>query len=115
MGGAITALPQHTPFSYLLDRMSTPAPPTSPAFSTSVSGSAWRQSATPYENATAESFFKTLEREEVYGNHYQTFPEAETNLGQFIADVYHAKRMHSSLGYRPSLEVEAVHAATAGS
>ena len=61
----------------------------------------------PYENAKAESFFKTLKREEVYLNHYQTFNEAEANLGRFIADVYNAKRLHSSLGYRPPTEFEA--------
>jgi len=67
----------------------------------------------PYDNAKAESFFKTLKREEVYLNHYQTFQDAEANLGRFIADVYNAKRLHSSLGYRPPIEFEAVHAATA--
>ncbi len=69
----------------------------------------------PYENAKAESFFKTLKREEVHLNHYQTFREAEANLGRFIADVYNAKRLHSSLGYRPPIEFEAIHAATARS
>jgi putative transposase len=66
----------------------------------------------PYENAKAESFFKTLKREEVHLNHYQTFQEAEANLGRFIADVYNAKRLHSSLGYRPPIEFEAIQAAT---
>jgi transposase InsO family protein len=37
----------------------------------------------PYDNAKAESFFKTLKREEVYLKDYQTFAEAEANLGQF--------------------------------
>jgi transposase InsO family protein len=69
----------------------------------------------PYENATAESFFRTLKREEVHLNHYQTFQEAEANLQRFIADVYNAKRRHSSLGYRPPIEFEAIHAATARS
>jgi transposase InsO family protein len=41
----------------------------------------------PYDNAKAESFFKTLKREEVYLHQYQTFAEAEANLGQFIEDV----------------------------
>ena len=68
----------------------------------------------PYDNAQAESFFKTLKREEVYLNHYQTFQEAEANLGRFIGDVYNAKRLHSSLGYRPPLEFEALHTATSG-
>jgi putative transposase len=66
----------------------------------------------PYDNAKAESFFKTLKREEVYLNHYRTFREAEANLGRFIADVYNAKRLHSSLGYRPPIEFEALYLAT---
>lgn len=52
-------------------------------------GSRINMSATgnPYDNAKAESFFKTLKREEVYLHQYQTFAEAEANLGQFIEDV----------------------------
>lgn len=60
----------------------------------------------PYDNAKAESFFKTLKREEVYLQQYDTFQEAEDNLRQFIEDVYNTKRLHSSLGYLPPTEFE---------
>lgn len=60
----------------------------------------------PYDNAKAESFFKTLKREEVYLNHYDSFADAEANLGHFIEEVYTTKRLHSSLGYRPPIEFE---------
>ena len=69
----------------------------------------------PYDNAKAESFFKTLKREEVHLNQYRTFGEAEANLDRFIADVYDAKRLHSSLGYRPPNEIEAEFYAAVGS
>jgi transposase InsO family protein len=61
----------------------------------------------PYDNAKAESFFKTLKREEVYLQEYRTFAAAETHLGHFIEAVYNAKRLHSSLGYLPPVEFEA--------
>jgi putative transposase len=61
----------------------------------------------PYDNAKAESFFKTLKREEVYLNSYQTFRDAQENLDRFIGDVYNVKRLHSSLGYLPPIEFEA--------
>ena len=64
----------------------------------------------PYDNAKAESFFKTLKQEEVYLKQYQTFEEAESNIGQFIEDVYNTKRLHSSLGYVPPIEFEMAYA-----
>jgi transposase InsO family protein len=63
----------------------------------------------PYDNAKAESFFKTLKREEVYLKDYQTLAEAEVHLSHFIDAVYNAKRLHSSLGYLPPAEFEAAY------
>lgn len=64
----------------------------------------------PYDNAKAESFFKTLKAEEVYLNDYRTLHDAEANIGSFIEDVYNTKRLHSSLGYVPPAEFEAAYA-----
>jgi transposase InsO family protein len=61
-----------------------------------------------YENALAESFFATLKREKVYLHDYQSLAEAEANLEHFIDAVYNHKRLHSSLGYRPPSEFEAL-------
>ena len=51
----------------------------------------------PRENAQAESFFRTLKREEVYLADYGSFAEAEARIGQFIEQVYDQKRLHSAL------------------
>jgi len=54
----------------------------------------------PYDNAFAESFFKTLKAEEVYLSEYDNFFEAKSSIGRFIDNVYNQKRMRSSLGYK---------------
>jgi len=64
----------------------------------------------PYDNAKAESFFKTLKQEEVYLKEYESFADAEANLEVFIEQVYNTKRLHSSLGYVPPTEFEASYA-----
>jgi transposase InsO family protein len=63
----------------------------------------------PYENARVESFFRTLKMEEVYIKDYRDFTEAEQNIAEFIEEVYNQKRLHSSLGYLPPVEFEAIH------
>lgn len=69
----------------------------------------------PYDNAKAESFFKTLKQEEVYLKEYRSFAEAEQDLSTFIKDVYNEKRLHSSLGYLPPAEFEATYLPVVGS
>ena len=60
----------------------------------------------PYDNATAESFIKTLKTEEVYLWEYRTLTDVQNRLPYFIEEVYNRKRLHSSLGYRPPIEFE---------
>jgi putative transposase len=60
----------------------------------------------PYDNATMESFFKTLKHEEVYLYEYETLSDVATRLPYFIEQVYNLKRLHSSLGYRSPMWYE---------
>ena len=69
----------------------------------------------PYENAKPESFFRTLKVEEVYIKDYRNFEEAQQNIAEFIEEVYNEKRLHSSLGYLPPVEFEALYALKVGS
>ncbi|MBV9286845.1 MAG: IS3 family transposase [Hyphomicrobiales bacterium] len=63
--------------------------------------------ANPYDNAKAESFMKTLKTEEVNAKTYVDLEDARRQIGAFIEDIYNAKRLHSSLGYKPPVEFEA--------
>jgi len=64
--------------------------------------------ANPYDNASCESFMKTLKREEIYANAYRTLEDLATNIEQFIEAYYNRCRLHSALGYRPPEEFERV-------
>ena len=62
--------------------------------------------ASPYDNAQAESFIKTLKYEEVYRTEYRSLEDARASIGEFLEKIYNRERLHSALGYRPPLEFE---------
>lgn len=64
--------------------------------------------ANPYDNASCESFLKTLKREEIYANRYRDLGHLRTNIEVFIEQYYNRVRLHSALGYRPPEEFEQV-------
>jgi putative transposase len=64
------------------------------------------RSGNPYDNATCESFMKTLKYEEVYRQEYRDLADARTCIERFLEKVYNGKRLHSALGYRPPVEFE---------
>ena len=56
--------------------------------------------ANPYDNATCESFLKTLKREKIYASAYRDFEDLHRGLEQFIEEYYNRCRLHSALRYR---------------
>lgn len=60
----------------------------------------------PYDNATCESFMKTLKYEEVYRQEYRDLEEARASMEKFLEKIYNHKRLHSALGYLPPVEFE---------
>ena len=61
----------------------------------------------PWDNAMAESFMRTLKREEVNGQAYRDQAEAEASIVAFIGTVYNRQRLHSALAYLAPEDFEA--------
>lgn len=62
--------------------------------------------ANPYDNASCESFIKTLKREEIYVNQYRDLEHLRANIAEFIDQYYNRCRLHSALGYKAPEEFE---------
>ena len=65
----------------------------------------------PWDNASCESFLKTLKREEVYCREYRDYDDLSQHLEAFIDQYYNRQRLHSALGYRAPADFEAAAAA----
>jgi len=53
-----------------------------------------------WDNAVAESFFKSLKTELIYGNKLITKEQMELEIFEYIEIWYNKKRRHSSLNYK---------------
>lgn len=58
-----------------------------------------------WDNAVAESFFKTIKNEWLYRFKYVDYSQLHSSLTDYI-NWYNTKRLHSSLGYLSPLEME---------
>ena len=52
-----------------------------------------------WDNAVAESFFKTIKYEMIYHENFRTRQEAEMKIFEYIEMFYNSRRLHSSIGY----------------
>ena len=59
-----------------------------------------------YDNALAESFWATLEREVLSRQRFKTHAEAKTAIFAWIEGWYNPHRRHSALGYRSPMNYE---------
>jgi putative transposase len=60
----------------------------------------------PHDNASCESFMKTLKQEEIYANDYRDLEHLLENVEAFLEHYYNRCRLHSALGYRSPEEFE---------
>jgi putative transposase len=62
-----------------------------------------------YDNAMAESFFATLERELLNRRRFHSQAEAKMAIFEWIEGWYNPHRRHSSIGYRSPVNYERAH------
>ena len=67
-----------------------------------------------YDNAMAESFFASLERELLSRRRFKSQAEAKMAVFEWIEGWYNPHRRHSALGYRSPVNYERVHAMRLG-
>lgn len=60
----------------------------------------------PWDDALAESFFKTLKRELASGKGCKTREEAKRDVLKYIDPCCNGQRMHSSIGYNAPCDLE---------
>ena len=65
---------------------------------------------TPYDNACAETFFKTIKVECIDNAHFKTREEASDAISRYLL-FYNRLRIHQSLGYLSPVEFERLFAA----
>jgi len=61
---------------------------------------------TPWDNAKAESWMRTLKAEAMDGRRFRDLEDARESLVAFAEDHYNRRRLHSALGYRSPVEFE---------
>lgn len=59
-----------------------------------------------WDNAVAESFFKTMKTEMVYHRSFQTKAEAKLAVFEYIEVWYNRQRRHSALSYLTPCQYE---------
>lgn len=62
-----------------------------------------------WDNAVAESFFKSLKSEAIYGQHIMNKKEMRSLIFEYIEVWYNRQRRHSYIGYKTILELENEH------
>jgi len=62
-----------------------------------------------WDNAPAESFFKTLKTELVHGTQFQSRDQAKQEIFEYIDVFYNRQRRHSSIEYQAPANYDAQH------